>query len=61
MGKSNITAWSFSNDRNTDNAEFEIPNAETIAAIEEAERMKTDLTLGKTYDTVDEMMRDLLN
>lgn len=40
---------------------YEIPNAETIAAIEEVQRMKADPTIGKTYDNVDEMMRDLLD
>ena len=38
----------------------EIPNAETIEAINEVKRMKTDSTLGKTYTDVDEMMRELL-
>ncbi len=41
--------------------DYGIPNAETIDAIEEVQRMKADPTLGKTYDDVDEMMRDLLN
>lgn len=41
--------------------DYGIPNAETIDAIEEVKRMKADPTLGKTYDDVDEMMRDLLN
>ena len=40
---------------------YEIPNAETIAAIEEVQRMKADPTIGKTYNTVDEMIRDLLD
>ena len=40
---------------------YEIPNSETIAAIEEVQRMKSDPTIGKTYNTVDEMMRDLLD
>ena len=40
---------------------YEIPNAETIAASEEVQRMKADPTIGKTYNTVDEMMRDLLD
>ena len=38
----------------------EIPNAETIEAMNEVKRMKADPTLGKTYTDVDEMMRDLL-
>jgi len=40
---------------------YEIPNVETIAAIEEVQKMKADSTIGKTYDNVDEMMRDLLD
>ena len=36
----------------------EIPNAETIEAMNEVKRMKADPTLGKTYTNVDEMMRD---
>lgn len=40
---------------------YEIPNAETIAAIEEVQRMKADPTSGKTYNNIDEMMRDLLD
>ena len=40
---------------------YEIPNIETIAAIEEVQKMKADSTIGKTYDNVDEMMRDLLD
>ncbi len=40
---------------------YEIPNAETIAAIEEVQRMKEDPAIGKTYNNVDEMMRDLLD
>lgn len=38
----------------------EIPNAETMEAINEVKRMKVDPTLGKTYTDVDEMMRELL-
>lgn len=38
----------------------ETPNAETIAALEEAKRMKKDPSLGRTYNSVDEMMKDLL-
>ena len=34
---------------------------ETIAAIEEVQKMKSDPTIGKTYNNVDEMMRDLLD
>ena len=40
---------------------YDIPNAETIAAIEEVQKMKSDHTIGKTYSNVDEMMRDLLD
>jgi DNA-damage-inducible protein J len=38
----------------------DIPNAETIAAIEEVETMKKNPSLGKAYTDVDEMMRELL-
>ena len=38
----------------------ETPNAETVAAIQEAERMKRDPSIGKSYTSVDEMMRELL-
>ena len=41
--------------------EYGTPNAETIGAIEEVQQMKSDPTLGKTYDSVDEMMKDLLD
>ncbi len=41
--------------------EYDTPNAETIDAIEEVKRMKADPTLGKTYNTVDDMMKDLLD
>ncbi|MDO4285046.1 MAG: type II toxin-antitoxin system RelB/DinJ family antitoxin [Eubacteriales bacterium] len=37
-----------------------IPNTETVEAIREAERMKADPTLGKTYSDVDQMMEELL-
>ena len=36
----------------------EIPNAETVEAMNEVKRMKADPTRGKTYTDVDEMMRD---
>ena len=36
------------------------PNAETIAAIEEVQRMKNDPSLGKGYTDVDQMMEELL-
>ena len=38
----------------------EIPNEETIAAIEEVRQMKQDPSMGKRYHDVDEMMEDLL-
>ena len=38
----------------------EIPNADTLAAIEEVQRMKADPSLGKSYSSVDAMMEDLL-
>ena len=41
--------------------DYGIPNAETIAAIEEVQKMKSNRKIGKTYNTVDEMMRDLLD
>lgn len=36
------------------------PNAETLEAIREVQRMKVDPSLGKTYTNVDQMMEDLL-
>jgi DNA-damage-inducible protein J len=36
-------------------------HAETLAALEEVERMKKDPTLDKTYTDVDEMMKELLS
>lgn len=38
----------------------DVPNAETVEAIREVERMKADPSLGKTYSDVDRMMEDLL-
>lgn len=38
----------------------DMPNAETIEAIEEVRRMKADPTIGKTYTDVDQMMKELL-
>jgi len=38
----------------------DIPNAETIAAIEEVEAMIESPALGKSYTNVDEMMKELL-
>lgn len=39
----------------------DIPNAETVEAIQEVQRMKADPALGKTYHDVDSMMEDLLS
>ena len=36
------------------------PNAETLEALEEVERMKKDPSLGKAYTDVDQMMSELL-
>lgn len=41
--------------------DYETPNAETIDAIKEVQRMKSDPTLGKIYDNVDDMMGELLD
>ena len=38
----------------------EVPNRETMEAIEEVQRMKQNPDLGKTYTDVDVMMRDIL-
>lgn len=38
----------------------EVPNRDTVEAIEEVKRMKQDSSLGKTYTDVDEMMEELL-
>ena len=38
----------------------DVPNAETIEAIQEVKRMKADPCLGKTYTNVDQMMEELL-
>jgi DNA-damage-inducible protein J len=39
---------------------MDVPNAETIAALEEVEQMKKNPSLGKTYTDVDQMMKELL-
>lgn len=39
---------------------YETPNAETIAAIEEVQKLKANPSLGKTYSDVDQMMEELL-
>jgi DNA-damage-inducible protein J len=37
-----------------------VPNAETVAAIEEVKAMKKNPSLGKSYTNVDVMMKELL-
>lgn len=37
-----------------------VPNAETVAAIREVERMKEEPGLGKSYSDVEQMMEELL-
>ena len=39
---------------------LDIPNAETLAAIEEIRQMKKNPSKGEGYSDVDEMMQDLL-
>lgn len=39
---------------------LDVPNRETIEAIREVEEMKKNPKLGKTYDDVDMMMKELL-
>lgn len=39
---------------------LDIPNEETLAAINEVRQMKKNPTLGKAYTDVDEMMKELL-
>ena len=39
----------------------ETPNAQTMEAIEEVKRMKADPSAGKTYNNVDQMMKELLS
>ena len=38
----------------------DIPNAETMEAIEEVKQMKQNPSIGKSYTDVDEMMKELL-
>lgn len=38
----------------------DIPNAETIEALQEVKKMKADKSFGKTYSDVDLMMEELL-
>ena len=40
---------------------YDIPNEETREAIREAQQMKADSTIGKTYTDVDAMMKELLS
>lgn len=40
---------------------LEAPNVETLAALEEVERMKKDPAIGQTYNDVDKMMKELLS
>ncbi len=39
----------------------DIPNVETMEALEEVRQMKQNPVLGKSYTDVDEMMRELLS
>ena len=43
-----------------DKTNYETPNAETIEAIKEVEAMKKDPSIGKTYESCDEMIDDLI-
>lgn len=43
-----------------DKTNYETLNAETIEAIKEVEAMKEDTSIGKTYESVDEMIDDLI-
>ncbi|UQK59065.1 hypothetical protein [Fenollaria massiliensis] len=45
---------------NKNKTQNEVPNAETIEAIKEIEAMKKDPFIGKTYESVDEMIDDLI-
>lgn len=38
----------------------EVPNSETISAINEVQQMKQNSSLGKSYTDVDKMMEELL-
>ena len=38
----------------------DVPNAETLEAIQEVKKMKANPGLGKTYSNVDQMMEELL-
>lgn len=43
-----------------DKIKNETPNAETIEAIKEVEAIKKDTSIGKTYESIDEMFDDLI-
>lgn len=38
----------------------DVPNAETVEAFAEAERMRNDPSLGKSYSSAEEMIKDIL-
>lgn len=38
----------------------DVPNTETLEALQEVKKIKEDLSYGKTYTDVEEMMEDLL-
>ena len=38
-----------------------MPNMETVEAIQEIKKMKTNPGIGKTYSNVDEMIEELLD
>lgn len=40
--------------------QLDVPNDETLEAIEEVKRMKKNPSLGKAYTDVDQMMKELL-
>lgn len=44
-----------------DKTNYETPNAETIKAIKEVEAMKKNPSIGTTYESVDEMIGDILD
>ena len=46
--------------KKNDKTNYETPNAETIEAIKEVEAMKKDSSIGKTYESVDELIDDLI-
>lgn len=39
----------------------DVPNTETMEALQEVKRMKADPSIGKTYSDVDQMMKELLS